>query len=213
MRKRNSCSPHHYFMVCLVMAGLKSFLYGIAPILGVTGAILYERQRALVSLGVLKAEQGRGPGSGVPLSAENVAAVIISLLAAGSLSEVDERVVALCKAQPSADALAESPSHFRKRVPDFRSEVARVLSGQPTHFRPAREDRYEGIRVSRWWRGQIMIGIGRDRQRSLDYFVADDKRSHHAISVTAEAEGNMFYKLVDLTLGALSPTVAEGDGQ
>src|SRR6478735_4032377 len=82
------------------MAGLKSFLYGVAPILGVTGAILYERQRALVNLGVLKAEQGRGPGSGVPLSAENAAAVIISLLAAGSLSEVDERVVALCRALP-----------------------------------------------------------------------------------------------------------------
>ena len=64
------------------MAGLKSFLYGVAPILGVSPAALYERQRALVNIGVLKTTAGRGPGSGVPFTAENFAAIVISLLAA-----------------------------------------------------------------------------------------------------------------------------------
>ena len=116
----------------LVMASLKSFFYGVAPILGVTGAALYERQRALVSLGVLKAAKGRGPGNGVPLTAENVAAVIISVLAARSLSEVDQYVVDLCEAQ-SEGTLPKSPTRdlwAKLGKPTFASDVGRVLTGK-----------------------------------------------------------------------------------
>src|SRR5215831_16940231 len=81
------------------MASLKSFLQGVAPILGVSLATLYERQRALVRLGVLPPSTGAGPGSGVPFTAENFAAILISLLASDSLSDVDQSMVALFKAK------------------------------------------------------------------------------------------------------------------
>src|SRR5271166_4852624 len=122
------------------MASLKSFLYGVAPILGTTGATLYERQRALVNLGVLKSAPGRGPGSGVPLTSESFAAVLISLLATDNLSEVDQRVVAICNAKPEGATRRPSDEHVRwVRIgkPTFQSEVAKVLSGQEAQWRSA----------------------------------------------------------------------------
>jgi hypothetical protein len=189
------------------MTSLKSYLYGVAPILGLTPAALYERQRALVKLGLLTATPGRGPGSGVPLTAENVAAVLISVLASDSLSDVDQRVVALCEALPDADA--QERRRWKKHDgPTFRSEVARVLSGQriqsgPSHPRPD----YRAIRVSRCWRGQIMRHVG-PGLRAIDFFV--DGHDRHAprrqISVTAEIEPGTFEYLIVYTHGALSQT-------
>ena len=83
------------------MAGLKTFLGRLSPLLGVvTPAALYERQRVLVDIGLIKPRAGRGPGSGVAFTAENLAALVISILATDSLSEIDQRVVDLCNAQP-----------------------------------------------------------------------------------------------------------------
>ena len=56
-----------------------------------THAALYERQRVLVRAGLLQQRPGRGPGSGVPANAKSVAMLLISLLATGSLSEVEEQ--------------------------------------------------------------------------------------------------------------------------
>jgi hypothetical protein len=204
IRKRNSCSAHHYFVVGLVMAGLKSFLYGVAPILGVTGAVLYERQRALVNLGVLTANPGRGPGSGVLLTAENVAAVIISLLAAGSLSEVDERVVALCSAPPDFQSRDGWKEEWWKELgkPTFRSEISRLLSGERIQWHGSSRS-FRGIRVSRCWRGQILPGRA---VRAIDFFVDgyDRDKASHLISITAEIEEEMLAKLIIYTQGALS---------
>src|SRR5262245_15977542 len=107
------------------MAGLKSFLQGVAPILGVSPAALYERQRALVSIGVLEATTGRGPGSGVPFTADNVAAILISLLAAESLSKVDKCVADLCSAPPvNLTTTKEFKKIWTKSgKPTFRSDV------------------------------------------------------------------------------------------
>src|SRR6478735_5184403 len=143
------------------MSSLKSFLYGVAPIIGMSPVALYERQRALVKLGLLTVTPGRGPGSGVALSADSVAVMVICLLAAESLGDVDQRVADLCNALP-ADA-----DHLERRrwerhgedAPSFRSEVARVLTGEPLKWRVVHPD-YRGIRVSRCWRGQIMRGRG-----------------------------------------------------
>jgi hypothetical protein len=71
----------------------------LADVLGTTPAALYERQRALVRQGVLRPLVGRGPGSGVELSADAVAALLISVGAAWSLSEVDSRIIKYCEAQ------------------------------------------------------------------------------------------------------------------
>ena len=130
------------------MASLKSFLQGVAPILGVSLATLYERQRALVRLGVLPPSTGAGPGSGVPFTAENFAAILISLLASDSLSDVDQSMVALFKAKPEttfddwswgrsekrSDGRLPFPTHFWSELtprgkPTFLRDVALVLSG------------------------------------------------------------------------------------
>src|SRR5438874_6677306 len=111
------------------MAGLKSFLQGIAPILGVSSAALYERQRALVNVGVLETTTGRGPGSGVPFTADNFAAILISLLAAESLSKVDDCVADLCRARPGTSKVSAN-WWIESGKPTFRSDVGRLLAGQ-----------------------------------------------------------------------------------
>ena len=81
------------------MSSLKAFLPQLADVIGSTPAALYERQRALVRHGVLQPLVGRGPGSGVELSADAIAALLISVGAASSLSEVDSRITKYCEAQ------------------------------------------------------------------------------------------------------------------
>ncbi|SHH13157.1 hypothetical protein SAMN05443248_3800 [Bradyrhizobium erythrophlei] len=81
------------------MSSLKAFLPQLADVIGSTPAALYERQRALVRQGVLQPLVGRGPGSGVELSADAIAALLISVGAASSLSEVDSRIIKYCEAQ------------------------------------------------------------------------------------------------------------------
>ena len=77
------------------MASLKGLIPGLAKSTGMTPAALYERQRALVRAGLLHTRPGRGPGSGVPADAQSVATLLISVLATGSLSEVEEQTKAI----------------------------------------------------------------------------------------------------------------------
>ena len=62
----------------------------LARELNMTPAALYERQRALVRAGLIKGEEGRGPGSGVRATPHSVAMLLIAVLAADSLSEIEE---------------------------------------------------------------------------------------------------------------------------
>jgi hypothetical protein len=193
------------------MSGLKSFLHAISPIIGVSPAALYERQRALVKLGLLSVAPGRGPGSGVPLSADNVAAMIICVLATDGLSEVDQRVVELCNAPPDIST-ALSRIHWTKSgKPTFRSEIARLLAGEKIQS-GSTPRLYRGIRVSRCWRGQIVHGIV--ALQSKDFFVNEGGPwvPGGAISITAEIESDMLGRLILYTRGALSQVVEdEGD--
>jgi hypothetical protein len=66
------------------------------------GAI-YERQRALVRLGALQAAPGKGPGSGVELSSQNLATLLIGCAAFMSLSSIDNRVFGYIRARSSAN--------------------------------------------------------------------------------------------------------------
>jgi hypothetical protein len=78
-------------------ASLKSLTPDLAPLLGITQSALYERQRALERAGLLKAESGRGPGSGVRATPKAVAALIASALATDSLSEVETEALVLAR--------------------------------------------------------------------------------------------------------------------
>ena len=74
---------------------LKGLIPKLAKAVGMTPAAIYERQRALVHAGLLHPRSGRGPGSGVPADAKSVAILLISLLATGSLSEVEQQTRAI----------------------------------------------------------------------------------------------------------------------
>jgi len=220
------------------MASLKSFLQGVAPILGVSLATLYERQRALVRLGVLPPSTGAGPGSGVPFTAKNFAAILISILASDSLSDVDQSMVALFKAKPEttfddwswgrsekrSDGRLPFPTHFWSELtprgkPTFLRDVALVLSGYTAKVPwEEHEEAYElvwtigditGVRVSRVWRGQIVVKVG-DSSFFASYH-SSKNRPARAISITAEIEGDMLDRLISFTKDALSHP--EGLGQ
>jgi hypothetical protein len=195
------------------MAGLKSFLNSIAPILGVSPLALYERQRALVNLGILKAVRGRGPGSGVPLTSYNVAAVVISVLATDNLSEVDRRVSAIIRAKPDLSDLPtrqldnEWPGSY-----DFCHAVSAVLVGTPI----LDELKYvDAIRVTRCWRAQVVWGRGTPNLK-IDYFLPDHIRrvvQPLPVRITAELESSEIERLSSFTLGALSQTASEGEDE
>src|SRR5262245_9780419 len=74
---------------------LKGLIPHLVKSLAITPAAIYERQRALVRVGLLRARPGRGPGSGVPADAKSVATLLISILATGSLSEVEDQTKAV----------------------------------------------------------------------------------------------------------------------
>jgi hypothetical protein len=188
------------------MASLKSFLYGAAPILGLSGAALYERQRALVNLGGLEATPGRGPGSGVPLTAENIAAVIISVLAAENLSELDEEVIKLCKARPT-DGPVKNPVG---RNITFKTEVSRILTGEPLASPESPYTTAHTISVSRSWRGRILVAPDTNIEfaaHKIKPFWVDP------ITITAEIEYDTLTRLIDFTKGALSQVAAEEEDE
>jgi hypothetical protein len=190
------------------MAGLKSFLYGVAALLGTTGAALYERQRALVALGGLQATVGRGPGSGVPLTPEAVAAILISVLAAESLTEVDERVVRLINAPPQDVALNVRTTREWTKAgkPVFGTAVAAALAGRRVPY--GGRNRVLGIRVTRWYSGQLIES--QSGFKGPEFYVYDAKNLPPTpISITAEIKNEDFENLVSFCRGAFSQAEEE----
>jgi hypothetical protein len=83
-------------------SSLKGYTPALARHLGTSPAALYERQRVLVSAGLLHAAEGRGPGSGVRATAPAVALLLLSVLTTDRLTESEASVRALASAKPSA---------------------------------------------------------------------------------------------------------------
>jgi hypothetical protein len=83
------------------MVSLKAFSETLAPFLASTPAALYERQRALIRLGMLPPPvQGRGHG--LPATPETVATLIVAVMATDNLSDTDQRVRRMAKARYSS---------------------------------------------------------------------------------------------------------------
>jgi hypothetical protein len=68
--------------------GLKTVCQRIAAVYGVDVSRLYERQRKLVAEGLLVTRDGRGPGSGVECSPENLAILLADFFAASTANEI-----------------------------------------------------------------------------------------------------------------------------
>ena len=103
---------------------LKSLIPVLAYVLKIFPAALYERQRALVRAGLLQARPGRGPGSGVRATPESVALLLISLIATGSLSEVERKtkVVAALRSRTKRCPLTGEKTFVNALTAAFRSE-------------------------------------------------------------------------------------------
>jgi hypothetical protein len=90
------------------MAGLKSYLAGLSAHLDRSAAALYERQRALVRLGLLDQTAGFGPGSGVRATPETVSLLLLSVMVTDNLSEMDVRVSKLAAARVDKRSLKQN---------------------------------------------------------------------------------------------------------
>lgn len=137
------------------MASLKAFLPWIHAATGVSVDSLYERQRALARSGLLQSNPGRGPGSGTPLTANNLATFLIALLAADSLADIGTWVGDLCNAAPELSGRQEKQAWIKQGKPNFRSEFAKILDIQPG-WEWTEKFGYASIRVTRFWLGEII---------------------------------------------------------
>jgi hypothetical protein len=153
-------------LLSMRVTSLKGFIPTLAKLVGVTPAALYERQRALARVGLLKMKSGRGPGSGVRLTAESVAMLLIALLATDSLSETEERVRIFAKLRSArcpltgANAFADALSAILAS-----SDLSkRVRSISVTRTGPTAEIYYTGISGSREVSAGSSFGTPRERE-------------------------------------------------
>lgn len=104
------------------MISLKAFSAELGPLVGLTEAALYERQRALVRMGMLP-EAVKGRGRGLAATPETVATLLIAVMVTDNLSDVDIRVHQL--AQMRAKRRCEFTGKFL-----FADALSAVLASQ-----------------------------------------------------------------------------------
>jgi hypothetical protein len=104
------------------MESLKKYSEKLAPRLGLTHAALYERQRQLVRLKLLKVSETTGPGGGVRATPHNVAMLLIAVLVTDNLSELSLRAPA------AAHLRSETGRCPLTQAPRFHAALNRILS-------------------------------------------------------------------------------------
>lgn len=141
---------------------------------------------------MLPVREGRGPGSGVPLTAETVATFLIGLLATDSLTDLAQRTAALCSAKPSKETA--------KGGNTFHSDLANALTAAGNSPTKSRLSRCAGVRVTRHWRGVLLAnepvldkdGLAVKSYRPVEYLVSQEARQEapvltHTVSLEMEA--------------------------
>jgi hypothetical protein len=194
------------------MVSLKAFLPKVAAAFRTTPDALYSRQRALVRLGLLPVTEGKGPGSGVPLTADTLGVMVIALLAADTLAETDERVVRLCEATPDRFESDQTEKYF-VAAQNFRSAVAEVmLWGQQSQGYYVNE-----LRVSRY-QGELVLveGTGKKRKMLKKTFrvqQSDRAEAYSPIVRTAEIDvGSAVEMLLLMNNFHIAAGIDHGDG-
>jgi len=209
-----------------MIGGLKTYLPRLAEIVGSTPAALYERQRALTRLGLLIPQAGRGPGSGIKLSADSVAVMVISLMATENLSDVDERMVRLCNARVLTGA--EVVKRFRVQLQKeddqtvigtgtcavtgartFRQAI-KALFADPSFSREG--DRSIDLSVEQYRRATISFFERAGKGRSTTFEVAS-KRSGLALIVRQTLAGSDLVRIIADDLSALLPPNPESESK
>lgn len=109
------------------MMSLKAYLPKLAALLGTTPAALYERQRALVRAGLVAPAEGRGPGGGIPPTADTIAMLLIAEMSTDSLSLVESRARQIAGLKPTHDAAVVIRMLFQQKLSTFSGALAEIL--------------------------------------------------------------------------------------
>lgn len=110
------------------MISLKAFLPALASMFQLSPASLYERQRALVRLGLLPSPSTRGRNSGgADANPDTVALLLIAVLATDNLSEIDRRIISLAKAR-AVDSMGKPTRCGLTTEHTFRAALSSILS-------------------------------------------------------------------------------------
>jgi hypothetical protein len=166
-----------------------------------------------VTLKALESAPGRGPGSGVPLTAYNVAAIVISVLAAETLAEVDERVVALINAPPRqiGEAAHIRAAWEKAGSPTFCAAIAAILANATMPWPMEGKRPVHAIRVTRAWLGELVTSPS--GANPTGYLSLHPGHYFWPVLIIAELRGATLQSLRDFTQGALSQAAAEDDDE
>jgi hypothetical protein len=141
------------------MIGLKTYLSTLAPRLGQTHDMLYERQRALVRHGLLESVEGHGRGSGVRADEKALAAFLISFLAHDILAHVSVAEI-FCEMRFTSAYTAETRHRagmsYAGKCPftgakNFRGALEAVLGHEPL------AEKNFGVEIHRNWPGGAFL--------------------------------------------------------
>jgi len=108
------------------MPSLQASIVPLSKILRLNPHALYERQLALMRVGLLKRKPGRGPGSGTPLSPETVSVLLISMLATDRIEDSAEATSALCDARLTSVSIGQEGE--LGNTPTFKAAMVNALS-------------------------------------------------------------------------------------
>lgn len=117
------------------MRSLTSLTPALAPIFSLTEKGLYERQKSLVRMKMLPTPQGRGRGSGAEATPENVALLIIAVMATDRQSDADGIIRKLASAR-YADGKKERCPWTGATA--FKDALAFILSPEAPTSKPGR---------------------------------------------------------------------------
>jgi hypothetical protein len=173
------------------MVSLTSFLPMLVCHLGITQAAIYERQRALIRLGLLPKPVGRGRGSGVEATPHSASLIILSALATDNLSEMDDRIMQLSRA-PTTEWRKNRKCRLTKQTM-FTNALAEILA------HPDLAKRVSSVQVER---GSLKATIHWDR--GLSEFAEDDGAKKHApssLQVIARLDGTALQQIAAMLAG------------
>jgi len=183
------------------MIGLKAFIPELSKALNISEIALYERQRALVRAGLLDHPGGRGPGSGVRLSPEAVAMMLIAVLVTDSLSETATAAKLLAKAKRGRGPAYKKFESSLGGADTFKAALINALSSDEI----AKE-----ISVVRVYRQDLVGCFFQDgRAGDATEFFSGKKGKHTALQVMAELDVREIRGLLRPLEKALHPRAKE----
>lgn len=165
-----------------MMISLKKYAERLEPLVGLSAAALYERQRQLVRLGLVEASPRTGPGGGARATAENVAMLLLACLATDSLSDLSESIRKIARIRSRTGRCGLT------RAGDLHGALVRTLSD------PALAGRVLTVTVNRS-EAMATITFGDAERTSKSEFGGAPRRFYFQVSATVG--------------GALLKTVAE----